>query len=186
MGEENDTSRAEREAVAAHKAVESYKRRKKGRDAAGGCLVLIVGTVLFVWWCAPDDEPPVREPTVAEAAQIEKEKAARARKAEAENKACRQDLQCTWKKMVNDWNVTIACKGAIERLAQYRHEWTAGFLTRDFTHSRWKEAGRVITLIGDKLELQTGFGAWQPHVYECDVEVATHRPLNVRAQPGRL
>ena len=55
MARENDTSRAERKAVAAHKAVKKYKRQQKLRRSGLGCLAMIVWSVLFVWWCAPEE-----------------------------------------------------------------------------------------------------------------------------------
>jgi hypothetical protein len=40
-----------------------------------------------------------------------------------------------------------------------------------FSHFRWKDEARgVMAYIGDKIRFQNGFGAWQPHVYECDLD----------------
>ena len=70
-----------------------------------------------------------------------------------------------------------------------RQLWTDGWLEKKFSHYRWRdqEAG-ILTYIGDKIRFQNGFGAWQNHVYECDVTIPGSRPfvLEVRAQPGRL
>ena len=54
--------------------------------------------------------------------------------------------------------------------------------------TRWRSTqdGNVFTYVGDSIEFQNGFGAWQPHVYECDYNVITERVIDVRARPGRL
>ena len=77
--------------------------------------------------------------------------------------------------------------GQVERLAQYAHEWTDGFLDPKFTHYRWRdmEAG-VVTHIGDKIRFQNGFGAWQNMVYECDISADGESVLDVRVMAGKL
>ena len=54
MAKDADTERAEKEAVAAHKAVERFKAQKKRRETAGGCLMLIVVVGLLMWQCTPE------------------------------------------------------------------------------------------------------------------------------------
>ncbi len=52
---------------------------------------------------------------------------------------------------------------------------------------RWLDQGAgALTYIGDKIQFQNGFGAWQNHIYECDYDAGTGKPIEVRAQPGRL
>jgi hypothetical protein len=140
--------------------------------------------------------PTAQRPAVAApqktAAQLAQEEAERARQAaarkaqqEAEEAQCRQSLQC-WGDRNSLWAATL-CDDAVERLAKYSHEWTDGWLDAKFTHFRWKDQGHgVMTYIGDKIRFQNGFGAWQPHVYECDLDTHTHTVLAARAQPGRL
>ena len=80
----------------------------------------------------------------------------------------------------------IECPEYIERLARYTVRWTDGFLESKFSHSRRTKTPNVITYIGDHIEFQNGFGAWQPHIYECDLNVETKQVVDVRARPGRL
>ena len=82
---------------------------------------------------------------------------------------------------------TSACAPVVERLAQYAHEWTDGFLGFKFSHYRWSDRDRgVITYIGDQIRFQNGFGAWQNYVYECDYDPSTELVEDVRATPGRI
>lgn len=117
--------------------------------------------------------------------QREQQQAEQARLAAAEAAQCRQTLSC-WGEKVG-YQAHSECKRHIERLARYDVEWEDGFLDPAFTHYRWadREAGTV-TIIGDKIKFQNGFGAWQNHIYECDVLPEADLVLEVRAQPGRL
>jgi hypothetical protein len=105
--------------------------------------------------------------------------------AEAAAKACRKSLQC-W----GDRHTVAAgvyCDDYVERLAKYSAKWTDGWLEPKFSQFRWKDQKRgIITFVGDKIQFQNGFGAWQNHVYECDFQPDGNRVLNVRASPGRL
>ena len=80
----------------------------------------------------------------------------------------------------------VRCPARVERLAQYTHRWTDGFLEPKFSHSRPTGNRNVVTYLGDRIEFQNGFGAWQPHIYECDLNVVTEQVVAVRARPGRL
>lgn len=99
--------------------------------------------------------------------------------------ACRHDLQCWGDKG------TIAagtfCDGPVERLAKYAHQWTDGWLEPKFSRFRWKdrEKGHV-TYIGDKIQFQNGFGAFQNYIYECDFDPVANKVLDVRARAGKL
>ena len=94
----------------------------------------------------------------------------------------------TQKKLAEQGEVdaSIRCPEYIERLARYTHRWTDGFLEPKFSHLRMTGDPNVITYIGDHIEFQNGFGAWQPHTYECDLNVETKEVVDVRARPGRL
>jgi len=84
-----------------------------------------------------------------------------------ENPNCRWEIQC-WGDRHNI-SASVACAKPVERLAKYSHKWTDGWLDIKFSHFRWldKTAGTV-TYIGDKIQFQNGFGAWQNYTYECD------------------
>lgn len=98
---------------------------------------------------------------------------------------CRKELSC-W---AEEKTVTasVACKGPVERLAKYTARWTDGTFDLKFSHYRWKDQTKgTVTYIGDKIEFQNGFGAYQKHIYECDFDPATDAVLEVRARPGQL
>lgn len=60
-------------------------------------------------------------------------------------------------------------------------------LESKFSHFRWKNQGKgVMTFIGDEIQLQNGFGAWQNYAYECDYDPSSEQVLDVRAREGRL
>jgi len=103
----------------------------------------------------------------------------------ADEAACRKSLQCAGDKY--SISAGIYCKSQVERLAKYSSRWTDGTFEPKFSHFRWlnQEQG-LITFIGDKIEFQNGFGAFQKHIYECDFNPANNQILDVRARPGRL
>jgi hypothetical protein len=98
---------------------------------------------------------------------------------------CLADLKCWGEKHVIA--ASVRCDDAVERLAKYSHKWTDGLLEPKFSHYRWKNrATGVVTYIGDKIQFQNGFGAFQNHIYECDFDPRSEEVLDVRARPGRL
>lgn len=105
--------------------------------------------------------------------------------AQIDDATCRKDLNC-WaeKKFVT---ASVHCKAPVEKLAKYSARWTDGTFDTKFSHYRWlnREQGTV-TYIGDKVEFQNGFGAFQKYIYECDFNPATDVVMEVRAQPGQL
>jgi hypothetical protein len=125
---------------------------------------------------------------------------AEAKRQEAEAKAaeaarCRADQSCWGNK--NMFAGLFECREQIERSAKYDFKWTDGWLDTKFTHFRWRDWNKqIITLSGDKLQLQNGFGGWVRHTYDCDVDVSRVVPsgenlkdarvLTVRVTPGRI
>lgn len=98
---------------------------------------------------------------------------------------CRKDLQCWGDKQ--SIPASVYCKDPVARLAKYSARWTDGVLEPKFSRFRWLDQSRgTMTFIGDKIEFQNGFGAFQAHIYECDFDPANNMVLGVRAQPGRL
>ncbi|ADZ72389.1 hypothetical protein [Polymorphum gilvum] len=125
-----------------------------------------------------------------EAATIKanEESEAQTRKAEEERAkevACRNDLTCWGEKA--SVVASVYCPDSIERLAKYDAEWVDGIFEPKFSHYRWRDKDRgVVTMIGDKVRFQNGFGAWMRMTYECDVDPSTDRVLDVRVLEGRL
>ncbi len=98
---------------------------------------------------------------------------------------CKQDLQCWGDKF--SISASIYCKDPVAKLGKYSSRWTDGTLETKFSRFRWlnKDAG-TLTYIGDKIEFQNGFGAFQKHIYECDFNPENKLVLSVRAEPGQL
>lgn len=104
---------------------------------------------------------------------------------QVQDSECIKTLQCWGDK--HNIAAAVHCEEPVEKLAKYTARWTDGAFEPKFTHFRWlEETEGIVTYIGDKIEFQNGFGAWQAHVYECDYNPKTERVLDVRARPGRL
>ncbi|MDH5752972.1 MAG: SHOCT domain-containing protein [Deltaproteobacteria bacterium] len=162
-----------RRAKLAEKAAAKERRTEQSKRTLGGCLVIIVLFVI-IGFMMKDNRTP--EEKAAEA------KASKAREA-AQEAECFKDLQCAGRKMAAE---SWVCITPTEKMARNSHKWTDGTLEPKFSHFRWKIKGKVLTLIGDKIQYQNAFGAWINHVYECDIDLKTKSLLDVRAQPGRL
>ncbi|OAM79645.1 hypothetical protein [Devosia elaeis] len=125
------------------------------------------------------------EQRLAAAAEAERVAAAEAAAKEAEQAECREELSCWAEEHL--LAASFACDSEVERLARYDFEWTDGFLGMKFTHYRWRnQDSGIVTYIGDQIQFQNGFGAMQRHIYECDYDTVAERPVEVRAEPGRL
>jgi len=111
--------------------------------------------------------------------------AAEETRAAKEELACRKELNCIAEKF--SMTVPSLCAPAIERLAKFTVKWTDSWSETKFSHYKWKNQSRgIVTYIGDKIQFQNGFGAYQNYVYECDFDTRKKQPLYVRAEPGRL
>lgn len=151
--------------------------RIAGGVAAGGFVLLMVGTAII-----PDDVLAAREAERA-AASARQSPLPPALAARAERQRAERDTE---QQTRGEVAALVRCPRRVERLAQYTHRWTDGFLEPKFSHSRSTGNRNVVTYLGDRLEFQNGFGAWQPHIYECDLNVVTEQVVAVRARPGRL
>ena len=104
---------------------------------------------------------------------------------EAEDAACRKDIQCLGDR--SSISAAAFCRVHVERLSEYAHRWTDGFLESKFPAFQWKDkTNEVIRYHGDSIEFQNAFGAWLKHRYWCDHDTVNDRPLRVGAEPGRL
>lgn len=103
----------------------------------------------------------------------------------AEEAACKADLQCWGDK--NLIRATFACVPEVERHAKYSHKWVDGTLEPKFERFRWaNKEHSVLTFLGDKVQFQNGFGAYQNVSYQCDYDPVAGRVLAVRTAAGRL
>lgn len=135
---------------------------------------------------AADEKARVEEERrLAAAAEAERAAAEDVAAKEAEQAECREELSCWAEEHL--LAASFACDSEVERLARYDFEWTDGFLGMKFTHYRWRNQDNgIVTYIGDQIQFQNGFGAMQRHIYECDYDTVAERPVEVRAEPGRL
>lgn len=115
----------------------------------------------------------------------EREQAQAAAAKLAKQQECKKDIQCWGDEAAVSG--TYDCTQLIERMAKHDFEWTDGMLEPKFSHYRWRdpEAG-TITLIGDKIKMQNGFGAWTHMTYECDFNPISASVVDVRVAEGRL
>lgn len=106
-------------------------------------------------------------------------------KPKVDDATCKKDLQCWGDK--HSIAAGVYCKDPVGSLAKYSVRWTDGMLEPKFSRFRWlNQADGTLTFLGDKIEFQNGFGAFQKHIYECDFNPATNKVLDVRARPGQL
>lgn len=117
--------------------------------------------------------------------ESDSEKQAKAQAKAAEDAKCAQELSCIGERL----GITASgfCSDQVERLAKNSATWTDKTLEPKFSHYRWANTEKsAVTLIGDKVQFQNGFGAHVNMVYHCDVDVKTKAVIGVRANPGKL
>jgi hypothetical protein len=106
-------------------------------------------------------------------------------KVEKSPEQCRLELQCWADKHQID--ATVKCKPKIEKLAKWSVKWKDGVLEPTFSRIAWIDQGKgTVRYIGDKVEFQNGFGAWQPHLYLCEYDPSTKTVISISADPGKL
>lgn len=97
---------------------------------------------------------------------------------------CKKDLQCWAAKYEGE--LIGPCKRLIEKNAKYSAKWAEDWGPK-FSMYRWQDQAQgAITYIGDKVQFQNGFGAWQNMIYECDFNPDQNTITGIRIQPGRL
>lgn len=101
--------------------------------------------------------------------------------AEGDDECSANDLQC-----LVDYNwviITVECERAIERKAEYGHEWTVRNIFFRFPDHRWKDQeDGVVTLLGDKIRFKAGSGGWTHMSYQCDVIPDSGDVMQVRVK----
>ena len=78
----------------------------------------------------------------------------------------------------------LLCRRLVEDEAQYGFRWTDGLLGKKFEPVD-ALGGETVDFIGDEVELQNGFGAWQRHRYACTVWPGEGRARLNLIEPGR-
>jgi hypothetical protein len=98
---------------------------------------------------------------------------------------CQKDIQCWMERKLPE--ASYPCQKAVEKLAKYSAKWTDSTFEFKFDHMRWADQSRgVITYIGDKIQFQNGFGAYQNSIYECTYDPGSKTVINAEARPGKL
>ncbi len=161
------------------------------KEALALCLMIILIPVYFM---LSDDESSkiiISQKTFQNAQEIKSKSDEQAQfeaeklRKEKKKANCKNNLQCWSNKHLSI--ATILCKNQVEKLAKYTFKWTDGWLDNKFTHFRWKDQKNgIITYLGDKIQFQNGFGAYQIHFYTCDYNPLTKTVIEVRSSPGRL
>jgi hypothetical protein len=174
-------------AHASEERADEVARSAGWMSAADGRRALKAG------FTTPDAWAPRRAALDAEEARrrAEREEADRqVRAAEAEAKRlkeaeCRATLRCWAERTII--TASLMCREPVERLPRFSFRWVDKWYEPKFSHYRWASLDKgTVTYIGDRMEIQNVFGAWVPHIYECDYDPETKQVLAVRAQPGRL
>lgn len=133
--------------------------------AIPGVLTLLTLAYFLHMCSAPRPKPPPPPPSPAAVA------------------ACRADIKCAGEGHALD--ASIACRRALEARANYAARWPDDLPT--WTYSEWQdETKRAIVYLGDRLQLQNGFGAWQNHIYSCTYDPDAKRVIAVYLAPGRI
>ncbi|OQX27599.1 MAG: hypothetical protein BWK80_04550 [Desulfobacteraceae bacterium IS3] len=137
-------------------------------------LIVLVAAFLMLWFVTTNNSSSKSKthPKPKEVKEVKK----------LENPNCHLDLQCWGDK--HHIAASIRCTGHVEKLAKYSHKWTDGILESKFSQFRWINMDKgIVTYIGDKIQFQNGFGAWQNYTYECDYDPNSDIVIDVRARP---
>jgi hypothetical protein len=98
---------------------------------------------------------------------------------------CMKDIQCWMERKLPE--ASYPCEKAVEKLAKYSVKWTDSTFEFKFDHMRWADQAKgQIIYIGDKVQFQNGFGAYQNSVYECTYDPVSKSVLDVQVRPGKL
>ena len=80
-----------------------------------------------------------------------------------------------------------SCPAFIERQSEYSVRWTDEMGKPKFSRINWTaEEGGGITYMGDRVEFQTAFGAYQPMRYLCEMSADGKSVIDARVYKGRL
>lgn len=151
---------------------------------SGSWLSALVFLVVAVS-VGPEIEPSATSADGQEDHPPEKTAEEKAEEKAKEKAACREDLQCWGEEHM--FMAGSYCQPLIEDRAKYSAKWTDSWAEPKISHFRWrdKEDG-LVTFIGDKVQFQNGYGAWQPMTYECDYDPSAEQVRAVRLHEGRL
>lgn len=75
-------------------------------------------------------------------------------------------------------NAVFPCRQAIQRQANWGHEWTDSMMRPVFLRSRVMPNGNTV-YTGNELRFQNGFGAWRQMTYTCEYDHSGDRVIAV-------
>ena len=97
--------------------------------------------------------------------------------------ACRADIKCTGQR--NAIAASFACQRELEAYAKYAARWSDDWPS--WVYNEWPDTDKTaIVYLGDRLQLQNGFGAWENYIYSCTYDPDRRRVLEVYLAAGRI
>lgn len=143
---------------------------KRSRGLWVAVILLLIGLQIVM------DLPP--HPSASELQAIRAERILAEQKAAAR---CRADLKCTAEKYLD--SIFSPCSRLIEQQARYLYKWKGS----RFTYFSWLDEKKpAIAYVGDGLQFQNGFGAWQNMRYACNVDLESNTIMKIIVSPGRF
>lgn len=156
----------------------------KQNPAKTGCAIFIIIIIIGVIFSAVTKDKKIEKRAVTEAEKVQLQ-AEQEKKRLEEYELCKQTLQCWGDK--HSLKATFASQDTIERHAKHQFKWTDGWMGSKMTRFRWLDRNALtVTYIGDQIQFQNGFGAWQNMIYYCDYDPINERVLKVSMRVGRL
>lgn len=139
----------------------------------GIATMAAIGFGLYFYFSGGSETAPEKDPKVVAEEQA------------ASDATCKTDLNCWAEKNLPQAN--YPCQKAVEGLAKFSSKWTDGTLEMKFDHMRWADKSKgVIIYVGDKIQYQNGFGAYQNSIYECTFDTSSKTVLGATARAGHL
>jgi hypothetical protein len=113
----------------------------------------------------------------------EEKKAIAKRQAEAAEALEQNKLNAKWLSDRFHTSASYACRPLVEDLALNTFRWTDGWLDSKFSSYRTTaKRPYVLTIVGDHIEFQNGFGAWRKTRYYCDYDVKAKKAITAGVQ----
>lgn len=113
----------------------------------------------------------------------EEKKAIAKRQVEATEALEQNKLNAKWLSDRFHTSASYACRPLVEDLALNTFRWTDGWLDSKFSSYRTTaKRPYVLTIVGDQIEFQNGFGAWRKTRYYCDYDVKAKKAITAGVQ----
>lgn len=166
-------------------------------NASGAVFFLLICLGLWLWYEASSDDK-----AVASASQEAAKPAAPATPAQpvdftdndhytknqkVADAACKPSLACWADK--HQIEAEVACTTAVEAKATYEVKWTTGVFHPMFSRVMWSKfppGDDSVIYIGDEVEMQNQFGAFERMTYFCPYNVETQKVMAAVLQSGKL